>query len=161
MNICKTMKSCWPAISNARNWTLAKEISKSRFPNFPGLVLFCIDTSDSESRRIFQHFSRSTRLLDLCTAPVQIFAWFCKFSLKFPDFCEILRIFQQIEHFSPQISRNFAGIAGNDRELLEVCEFCRKMQKHFRGKGKTEGMGKRENEIEFREKGKGRAPNLN
>ena len=26
---------------------------------------------------------------------------------------------------------------------------------------KTEGMGKRENEIEFREKGKGRAPNLN
>ena len=65
---------CWPAISNARNWTLAKEISKSRFPNFPGLVLFCIDTSDSESRRIFQHFSRSTRLLHLCTAPVQIFA---------------------------------------------------------------------------------------
>jgi len=80
--------------------------------------------------------------------------------LKFPDFCEILRIFQQIEHFSPQISRNFAGIAGNDRELLEVCEFCRKMQKHFRGKGKTEAMGKREIEIECREKGKCRAPNL-
>ena len=82
------------------------------------------------------------------------------YSLKFPDFCEILRIFQQIEHFSPQISRNFAGIAGNDRELLEVYEFCRKMQKHFRGKGKTEGMGKREFEIECREMGNGIAPNL-
>ena len=58
-----------------------------------------------------------------------IFALFCKFSLNFPDFCKILRICQQIEHFSPQISRNFAGIAGNDGELLEVCEFCRKMQK--------------------------------
>ena len=80
--------------------------------------------------------------------------------MKFPDFCEILRIFQQIEHFSPQISRNFAGIAGNDRELLEVCEFCRKMQKHFRGKGKTEGMGKREIEIECQEMGNGNAPNL-
>ena len=28
--------------------------------NLSGLVLFCIDTSDSESGRIFQHFSRST-----------------------------------------------------------------------------------------------------
>ena len=34
------------------------------------------------------------------------------------------------------------------------------MQKIFREKGKTEGMGKRENEIECREKGKCRAPNL-
>ena len=144
---------------------MAKEISISQIPIFPlnlsGLVLFCIDTSDSESRRIFQHFSRSTRLSHLCTAPVLIFALFCTFSLNFPDFWKILRIFQQIEHFSPQISRNFAGIAGNDGELLEVCEFCRKMQKHFRGKGKTEGMGKREFEIECQEKGNGRAPNLN
>ena len=69
---------------------------------------------------------------------------------------KFLRIFQQIEYFSPQISRNFAGIAGNDRELLEVCEFCRKIMENseiFPGKG--------ENESEFREKGKGRAPNLN
>ena len=72
-----------------------------------------------------------------------------------------MRIFWQIKDFSPQISRNFVGIAGNDRELLEVSEFCRKMQNFFRGKGKTEGMGKRENEIECREKGKGRALNLN
>ena len=54
----------WPVNSNARTREKAKEISKSRIPNFPvnlsGLVLFCIDTSDSESRRILQHFSRRT-----------------------------------------------------------------------------------------------------
>ena len=36
--------------------------------NFGGLVLGCIDTSDSESRRSFQHFSISTRFAFLCTA---------------------------------------------------------------------------------------------
>ena len=36
--------------------------------NFGRLVLFCIDTSDDESWRIFQHFSRSTRSAFLCTA---------------------------------------------------------------------------------------------
>ena len=125
------ISSAWPANSNARTWEMAKEISKSRIPNSPvnlsGLVLFCIDTSDSESRRIFQHFSRSTRLSHLCTAPVLIFALFCTFSLTFPDFWNFLRIFQQIEHFSPQISRNFAGIAGNCRELPEPRECCRKI----------------------------------
>ena len=121
----------------------------------------CIEASDSESGRIFQHFSRSTRLPHLCTAPVLIFALFCKFSLNFPDFCKILRICQQIEHFSLQISRNFAGIAGNDGELLEVCEFCRKMQKIFRGIWEFECMGKKEFEIKFREKGKGIYSRLN
>ena len=33
------------------------------------LVLGCIDASDSESRRIFQHFLRSTRFAFLCTSP--------------------------------------------------------------------------------------------
>ena len=36
--------------------------------NFAVLVLFCIDASDSESRRIFQHFMRSTRFSLLRTA---------------------------------------------------------------------------------------------
>ena len=36
--------------------------------NFGKLDLGCIHTSDSESGRIFQHFSRSTRLTILCTA---------------------------------------------------------------------------------------------
>ena len=37
--------------------------------NFRVLVLLCIDASDSESRRIFHRFSRSTRLSLLRTAP--------------------------------------------------------------------------------------------
>ena len=36
--------------------------------NFERLVLGCIDSYDSESRRILQHFSRSTGLAFLCTA---------------------------------------------------------------------------------------------
>ena len=35
--------------------------------NLERLVLCCIGSYDSESRRIFQHFSRSTRLAYLCT----------------------------------------------------------------------------------------------
>ena len=41
--------------------------------NFRRLVLCCIDSYDSESRRIFQHFSRSTRLAYLCTAQTSKF----------------------------------------------------------------------------------------
>ena len=37
--------------------------------NFGGLVLGCIDTSDSESRRIFSGFSRPTRFPRFCTTP--------------------------------------------------------------------------------------------
>ena len=37
--------------------------------NFGGPVLGCIDASDSESRLIFQHFSRSIKIMDFCTAP--------------------------------------------------------------------------------------------
>ena len=55
---------------------MAKEISISQIPIFPlnlsGLVLFCIDTSDSESRRIFHRFSRSTRLSLLRTFGVEV-----------------------------------------------------------------------------------------
>ena len=70
--------------------------------NLSGLVLFCIDTSDSESRRIFQHFSTFFNIYKIVTPLHRSYAFFelfCKFSLRLPDFCKILRIFQQIEHF--------------------------------------------------------------
>ena len=60
----------------------------------------------------------------LCTASFEIVALFCNFSLIFSEFYKKLRISQQIKHFSPQISRNFAGIAGNCGELPEHREFC-------------------------------------
>ena len=36
------------------------------------LVLGCMDSYDSERRRIFQHFSRSTRFTFLCTFGVEV-----------------------------------------------------------------------------------------
>ena len=81
--------------------------------------------------------------------------------MTFRDFCKYSMKFAQICVFSPKISRNFAGIAGNDGELLEVCEFCRKMQKFSRGIWEFECMGKKEFEIKFREKGKGIYSRLN
>ena len=35
-------------------------IELNHLPNFERLVLGCMDSYDSESRRVFQHFSRST-----------------------------------------------------------------------------------------------------
>ena len=40
--------------------------------NFTVLVLFCVDASDSESRHIFHHFSRSTRCSLLRTFGVEV-----------------------------------------------------------------------------------------
>ena len=108
---------------------MAKEISKSRIPNFPGLVLFCIDTSDSESRRIFQHFSRSTRLSHLSTAPVLISALFFTSSLNFPDFWK----------FFADFSANRAFFVANFTEY-QFYRNCGKLEREnfpfSRGKGK-------------------------
>ena len=51
------------------------------------LVLGCIDASDSESRRIFHDFSKSTRSAFFCTAPNP------KFQQHLPNFAEFRRIF--------------------------------------------------------------------
>ena len=42
--------------------------------NFGRSVLGCIEAYDSETRRIFQHFSKSTRCAFLCTTRNSIFA---------------------------------------------------------------------------------------
>ena len=71
---------------------------------------------------------------------------------NFPGFLEIFADF----------SANRAIFAGN---FTEFCRNCGKLEREIfpfpQGKGKTESMGKRENEIKFPEKGNGRAPNLN
>ena len=52
--------------------------------NFRELVRGCIDTSDSEKRRIFQHFSRPTRFALFCTAPnLEIQLKMLRFSQEF------------------------------------------------------------------------------
>ena len=73
--------------------------TKKNSSNFNRLVLGCIDSYDSEQRRIFQHFSRSTRFAFFCTAPNSKFLGFNLFLLLnfflqmlaiFADFCKIL-----------------------------------------------------------------------
>ena len=72
--------------------------------NFERLVLGCIDSYDSESRRIFQDFSRSTRFTFLCTAQTSKFQEnFFKKVKKFDDFF-----------------LNFLGLSGG-----KECKSCR------------------------------------
>ena len=71
--------------------------------NFRRLILGCIDTSDSESRRIFQDFSKSTRSAFFCTAPNLNFSEICQSLPNYGDFCKFLRKFQQ----NPENLRKF------------------------------------------------------
>ena len=100
--------------------------------NFERLVLGCIDSYDSESRRIFQDFSRSTRFTFLCTAQISKFQqksyynflpFFLILGSKFPEIC----------HFSAKSSWIFAGILQNISEnvdcrqyLIKFAKFCKK-----------------------------------
>ena len=69
----------------------------------------------------------------LCTiVNSQNFVKFCvyKFQFFFVNFVRNLLNFRQIDDFSPQISRNFAGIcSGNPRKLLRFSEICSKILK--------------------------------
>ena len=56
--------------------------------NFGRSVLGCIEAYDSENRRAFQHFSKSTRCAFLCTTRNSIF---CKKSSLFSTHCAIHR----------------------------------------------------------------------
>ena len=95
--------------------------------NFGGLVLCCMDSYDSEKRRIFQHFSQSTQICNWIWEIVQAFAPIFKISPKFPDFLQNFanfHSFSPFRHFSAQISRIFPGISQDARELLKVFGFC-------------------------------------
>ena len=64
--------------------------------HFWRLVLGCIDASDSESRRIFSDFSRSTRFSHLRTATKSKFADFFNFLHNFNDFLRVLHHFAKL-----------------------------------------------------------------
>ena len=90
------------------------------FPShFWRLVLGCIEASDSESRRIFHDFSRSTRFSPLRTAPNQKFQQktcqkFTEISESFAkfrsNFAKFLSKFGQI---STKFHQNFTTISEN------------------------------------------------
>ena len=84
------------------------EIMKWNSSNFERLVLGCIDSYDSEKRRIFQDFSRSTRFLCLRTAKTS------KFQLN------IVKLFWRNEmkfHFIPILVDEFWSFF---REILMI-----------------------------------------
>ena len=56
-------------IFQSKNAFFRAKMHFSEFGNFRRLFLGCIGTSDSESRRIFQDFSKSTRSAFFCTVP--------------------------------------------------------------------------------------------
>ena len=79
--------------------------------NFGGLVLGCIDSYDSESRRIFHDFSRSTRFSPLRTALNPKFQQ--KLAKNFPYF---LQKFRKILLNFIQILLNFNEISPEFRQ---------------------------------------------
>ena len=112
-------------------------------PNFERLVLRCIDSYDSESGRIFQHFSRTTRSTILCTAQISKFQEkVARFFRKNETFIFIFIFifisakFDEFYHFSAEfwwisvgISR---GIAENYRFSRYFHKIARKIQKNAR-----------------------------
>ena len=90
------------------------------------LVLGCMDSYDSEQRRILQHFSQSTRFASFCTAAISEILQICiKISLIFAEISQKpSEIFQKSENIqkaiyvfpentgAPPCSRAFLNVFG-------------------------------------------------
>ena len=81
--------------------------------NFGRSVLGCIEAYDSETRRIFQHFSKSTRCAFLCTTRNSIF---CKKNRLF--FLQILLFIAVKPDFMTNFLTNFDEILTKFDEIL-------------------------------------------
>ena len=100
----------------------------------PRLVLSRMDSYDSESRRIFQHFSRSTRFTRFCTAQISKFEQkvvrdfgqnevnFISFRQKISEFC----------HFSVNFMKFCQNFAKNLRKLPKFWIFLENCEKKMR-----------------------------
>ena len=114
--------------------------------NLRRLVLGCIDSYDSEKRRIFQDFSRSTKFLCLRTAKTS------KFQIK------IVKLFWRNEmkfHFIPilvdelnsffleilmKISQNFTDIVRYSQKIMNCIEILIKTARKMRKKAENSGI---------------------
>ena len=88
--------------------------------NLERLVLGCIDSYDSESRRILQLFSRSTRLAYFCTAQtskirIKISHNFAKLNIEFSMEISIFFLKNAISH------SNLDKILSGFREHVQKC----------------------------------------
>ena len=108
-------------------------------PNFGRLVLFCIEADFCVQIRILQHFSRSTRFANLCTAPDSKFqSKIAKlFSKMNNELFILLHFLIEFCRFEVKFWWNFVGISPNFLENLKICresDIIQKKLQYFSGK---------------------------
>ena len=121
--------------------------------NFRRSVLGRIDaSSDSESRRIFQHFSRSTRSVYLCTAPtlknqLQFVNLFAKLNIEYSISCIFSWNFAILK---PNFRKNLSEFRQIFQKMVKsverVMRFCKKLTKFLENYSNISGIPE---QIEF------------
>ena len=97
-------------------------------------VLSCTDADFCIQILIFQHFSRSTRLAFLCTAPIskiqsKIVTNFAKLNIEYS--IETSQFCRENCYFSPKSRWNFVGISRTCSKISKLTEDCRKLAKFW------------------------------
>ena len=103
-------------------------------PNLERLVLGCIDADFCNQILSFLHFSRSTRLAFLCTAPIskiqsKIATNFAKLNIE--NSIGTSQFSQENCYFSPKLRWNFVGISRTCSKISKLSEDCRKFAKFW------------------------------
>ena len=129
----RTGKTCSSSSSNAeveRCW-LRTELNTelNHPPNLERLVIDVIEANLCNQILILQHFSRSTRLAFLCTAPIskiqsKIAANFAKLNIE--NSIGTSEFLQENCYFSPKSRWIFVGISRTCFKISKVTEECRK-----------------------------------
>jgi len=120
MNIYAFVQSCLRTGLN---------IELNHRPNLERLVLGCIDADFCNQILILLHFSRSTRLAFLCTAPIskiqsKFVTNFAKLNIEYS--IGTAQFSQENCYFSPKLRWNFVGISRTCSRISKLIEECRK-----------------------------------
>ena len=127
-------------VAQLHNFVVAQLVTKDKIeimkflpPNFRRLVLGCIDSYDSESRRILQLFSRSTRLAHFCTAQtskirIKISRNFAKLNIEFS--IEISDFFLKNAICRSNLDKILSGFREHVQECLNSLKILEILQ-HF------------------------------
>ena len=121
----------WPAECWLRR---GLNIELNHPPNFERLVIDVIEANLCNQILILQHFSRSTRLAFLCTAPIskiqsKIAANFAKLNIE--NSIGTSQFSQENCYFSPKSRWNFVGISRMCSKISKLTEDCRKFAKFW------------------------------
>ena len=145
MWICKTHEiNCFtqfptlvPRPCRDRWWGPARGTARST-PNFERLVLFCMDSYDSETGFIFQRFSRSTRCTNLRTAQIskiqlKIVNFFTKLNIEYSNFFNIWHFFDtKFSIFLSKFDEFWSEFRGKPQRMTKSVEILRKFHEIIR-----------------------------